>query len=289
MKTAVLSMDVEDWYHLDYFDRQKCNESVSMLDGFRKYRELLNHHDIMTTFFVLGELANGSIREELIESKRAGHEIANHGWNHRRPLQMSLKAFRDDLGRSKSAIEDSLQTEVAGYRAPCFSMDLERLEIVRESGHLYDSSCIHCVGHPLYGNLDLRSFQEIRKSIFNRNGFLEFEVSSSQIFGRDVPVSGGGYLRIFPWIFMKWLLLKYLKKHDFFVLYIHPFELSQEPAPIFPNNTKWMTRRRFSTGRKNMVAKLDKLIELLKGNGFSFTTFSALQSKLLKTNANLED
>ena len=30
MKYAVLSMDIEDWYHLDYFDARKCNTDYSI-------------------------------------------------------------------------------------------------------------------------------------------------------------------------------------------------------------------------------------------------------------------
>ena len=42
MKKAVLSMDVEDWFHLDYFQRKFCNETYSMLDGLEKYLKVLN-------------------------------------------------------------------------------------------------------------------------------------------------------------------------------------------------------------------------------------------------------
>src|SRR3989442_648447 len=40
-RTAVLSMDVEDWYHLDYFHRPSCDASCSLLDGLDVYLELL--------------------------------------------------------------------------------------------------------------------------------------------------------------------------------------------------------------------------------------------------------
>ena len=35
-------MDIEDWYHLDYFYSSKCSKEYSMLDGIGKYCELLN-------------------------------------------------------------------------------------------------------------------------------------------------------------------------------------------------------------------------------------------------------
>ena len=33
MKNVVLSMDIEDWYHLDYFDNNLDSKNFSMLDG----------------------------------------------------------------------------------------------------------------------------------------------------------------------------------------------------------------------------------------------------------------
>ena len=36
-KVAVISIDVEDWYHLDYFDRSACDVSQSLLDGLDVY------------------------------------------------------------------------------------------------------------------------------------------------------------------------------------------------------------------------------------------------------------
>ena len=41
-KYAVLSMDIEDWYHLDYFAGKLPYKNISMLDGLEKYIKLLN-------------------------------------------------------------------------------------------------------------------------------------------------------------------------------------------------------------------------------------------------------
>lgn len=45
-KHAVLSMDVEDWYHLYYF-LGKADRSKTMLDGFLNYIELMNKNNIL--------------------------------------------------------------------------------------------------------------------------------------------------------------------------------------------------------------------------------------------------
>ena len=40
MKKAILSIDVEDWYHLDYFNREECDTSYSMLVGLDVYIDI---------------------------------------------------------------------------------------------------------------------------------------------------------------------------------------------------------------------------------------------------------
>ena len=53
-KYAVLGMDVEDWFHLDYFLDEKCDISQNTLDGIEIYLDLLKDYKIKTTFFVVG-------------------------------------------------------------------------------------------------------------------------------------------------------------------------------------------------------------------------------------------
>ena len=41
-KYAVLSMDIEDWYHLDYIkETTKSDRQYSMLDGFDNFQNIL--------------------------------------------------------------------------------------------------------------------------------------------------------------------------------------------------------------------------------------------------------
>ena len=54
-------MDVEDWYHLDYFNREECNTKNSLLDGLEEYVQLIESQSLTSSFFVLGELAEQRI------------------------------------------------------------------------------------------------------------------------------------------------------------------------------------------------------------------------------------
>ena len=272
---AVLSMDVEDWYHLDYFRGLETDRTCSMLDGLDVYLSLLERHSIRTTFFVLSELAE-RLGSRLRSMAETGHEIASHGVAHKRPLQMSVGEFAADLQQSKAQLEDELQRPVEGFRAPCFSMDRARLEEVRKAGYTYDSSRIDFTGHPLYGSLDVDDFDTVSAGHGVLQGFHEFEVSTLPVLGKRLPVSGGGYLRIAPWAVMRPLIQSYLSSNPLYVLYIHPFELSTQANPAEYAKLSFTQRSRFSIGRAGVADKLEKLILLLKQNGFSFVTFRDL-------------
>jgi polysaccharide deacetylase family protein (PEP-CTERM system associated) len=272
---AVLSMDVEDWYHLDYFAGLAPDRSSSMLDGLDVYLSLLERHSIRTTFFVLSELAV-HLGSTLRAMAAAGHEIASHGVAHKRPLKMTVSEFGDDLRQSKATLENVLQQSVEGFRAPCFSMDRTRLEEVRKAGYTYDSSRIDFAGHPLYGSLDVDDFRAETPGHFVHQGFHEFEVSTLPVLGKRLPVSGGGYLRIAPWAIMRPLIQSYVNRNPLYVLYIHPFELSPRPLPAAAAKLSFPQRLRFGVGRAGVARKLEKLIRLLKHDGFSFVTFGDL-------------
>ncbi len=279
-KTAVLSMDVEDWYHLDYFGRGQCNENISMLDGVERYLGILAQEHVPSSFFVLGELAGRVAR--LLNGQP---DVGAHGWSHRRPLTMSVDEFAQDALRTRRELEDRLGREVVGYRAPCFSMDRKRLDRLQELGYNYDSSRIDFAGHPLYGTLDMSGFDVARPWIYQRQSFLEFEISSLACGRRRFPVAGGGYLRLLPWPLMRFLLTRYLRQETFYVLYIHPFELSTRPDPPLPTGTPRATRVRFSRGRHAVAQRLRTLIAILRKHGFTFSTFASVRQELLSQQA----
>lgn len=278
-------MDIEDWYHLDYFRGLECNSDYSLLDGISSYCEVLTDFGIQSEFFVVGELANKN-KAVLLDLHRLGHRICAHGWGHVRPLEMSMPEFVTEAERSKKILEDTLGASVEGYRAPCFSLDRERLDVIREIGFLYDSSYLPFQAHPLYGTVDLHSFSEPMQGVYRLGDFFAYEISSLCIAGKNVPVAGGGYLRIFPWLLMRSLIKAYLKDHSLYTLYIHPFELSSKMDVPLPKDAGRKARLRFSLGRRTTRKKLSNLISLLRSEGFRFTTFGDLRNEILSQVAN---
>lgn len=284
MKKVILSLDVEDWYHLDYFRRSECNTNNSLLDGLDVYVELLNELSLPSSFFVLGEIAEKKI-EYFKDLVQLGHDIGSHGWDHQRPLTMTSDVFRDDISRCMSVMKEINGERGVGYRAPCFSLDRERLDIVKEIGFIYDSSRIDFGKHPLYGSLEMSGYNSDSNFIYRKDDFLEFEVTTLALLGKKVPISGGGYLRLFPWLLTKELVTRHLKKNDIYILYIHPFELSKLPTPIVPASTSLVTKFRFSHGRNQVVDRLKRLIDLLDSYDYEFTTFREIQEDITSSSS----
>ena len=196
MKKAILSLDVEDWFHLDYFNRGECDTSQSLLDGVDNYLELLNNLSLPSNFFVLGEIAEQRI-DYFKDLVKLGHDVGSHGWDHQRPMTMSLNEFQADLDRCLGAMKEINGERSFGYRAPCFSLDRNRLEIIRRAGFAFDASRIEFGKHPLYGTIDMNGFHKITDSIYRHNDFIEYETTTLQVWGNNIPISGGGYLRVF--------------------------------------------------------------------------------------------
>jgi polysaccharide deacetylase family protein (PEP-CTERM system associated) len=279
-KTAVLTMDVEDWYHTEYLKDLPCDRGYSMLDGLDVFTEILGEYDIRGTFFVLGELVD-PLKARLRELRDRGHEIASHGWGHNRPVTVGTTAFAEEIERCKKSLEDALGSPVEGYRAACFALDRTHLQTVMEAGFGYDSSRIRFAENPLYGSLTLNDFAQISSSVARKDDFFEFEISTVPILGRNIPVAGGGYLRIFPWLLMRSLIRSYIRSNDMYVLYVHPSDLSRQTNPPLPDQTSRLRRLRFNTGRQSTAGKIRKLIALLQESGFQFSSFSSLRKELM--------
>src|SRR5262245_39111127 len=125
--SLVLSFDVEE------HDRIEAATGLAVAPELKAhYRERLDVStrwllDVLAeagqqaTFFLVGEIARhnpGLIRDV----HRAGHEVASHGWDHRRVHHFTPASFREDVRKSREALEDVTGEGVVGYRAPTFSV-----------------------------------------------------------------------------------------------------------------------------------------------------------------------
>jgi polysaccharide deacetylase family protein (PEP-CTERM system associated) len=208
------------------------------------------HRPLNVTFFCLGWVAEKFPRL-IREIHACGHEIACHGYDHRRINYMSQHVFRQDIRRTKALLEDCSNEQVIGYRAPSYSITANCLwafEILSEEGFLYDSS-IFPVRHDLYGFPDAPRYPSVvakdgrgvrfmpLNSVFSRLArpvskpsephlLVEFPPSTVRLFGQNVPVAGGGYFRFFPMSFTRWAVNRIRREEDLpFIFYLHPWEI----------------------------------------------------------------
>lgn len=273
-KYAVISIDVEDWYHT-YYPEKEVDRSVSLLDGLDVALNIMKEKGICGSFFVVGEIVD-QIESKLKTMKTEGHEIACHNYKHVRPIGMDIDTFREQLVETKKKLERVLGNTVSGYRAPSFGIDDVRLEIVRSVGFNYDSSMLKEQKSAKYGKLALDGYHEIAPCIYEKEGFTEFEVSTQRI-GNINMLLGGGYIRMLPWFFMRRMIVRYLKTGKLFVLYTHPIDLSSQPTPKV-NDISFDRYLRTHVGRKKMVNRFRKVIAMLEKHGYEFVTFEQLRN-----------
>ena len=271
MNHAWLTVDLEEWYELDYLKQYPCRQTgVRVIPQIFDFLDMLDEEGVKATFFCVAEVAeeNADILREIV---RRGHALGCHGLDHELLTGKTAEQFAAEAAEAKAIIERAAQHPVTGYRASCFTMDRRKLDIARALGYTYDSSKIRFAQHPLYRDLDLFDFSEAEDLVHVLGDFSEYEIPTLDILGYSIPISGGGYLRLFPYPVMKLLLHLYEKKHDNCLLYVHPFELTNMPLPL-PKELGFATRFRCLVGRRQNLKKLRRVIRLLKRKGARFTT-----------------
>lgn len=273
-KYAVFTMDVEDFSDTECIQAAGIPVQEDMLDGLEEYIRLLDRYNIKSTLFTVGNLAP-RIADRIRVHLKNGHRLALHNAEHVAPMTQSPGDFREKLRSAKKEIAELFQTDVEGFRAPCFSMDRERLDILRELGFRYDSSHLDFPAARHTVKLDLSNFDQLRKGIFHRDGFYEFGLSRHELFGKPYPVSGGGYLRLGNWEFARTMVWQYIRRNNYYVFYLHPFELSRKKMPDYK---QLCPRDRFYLRRqhRSFAGHVEQIIRMLRFCGYQFVTFEEL-------------
>ena len=188
---------------------------------------LLAQSGMRATFFLLGWLAErypSLVRRIASE----GHEIASHGYGHELITSQTPSAFREDIRRAKGILEGILSQPVLGYRAPSFSITQDTMwatQILVEEGYIYDSS-IFPVFHDRYG---IPSANPKAHQLLTTAGILwEIPPSTVKYLGVRLPVAGGGYFRLYPYVFLRALLRKLEGQGTPLVMYMHPWEFDPD-------------------------------------------------------------
>jgi polysaccharide deacetylase family protein (PEP-CTERM system associated) len=245
-----MTVDVEDYFQVSAFAAHIPRESWESIPcrverNIDRILALLDEKQAKATFFTLGWIAERypAMVRHIVSN---GHELASHGWAHQRVSDQEPQEFLDDIVRSKSLLEDTSGQKVLGYRAPSFSIGsntLWALDLLEEAGYRYSSS-IYPIQHDHYGMPDAPRFAFYPK---NNGGLLELPVTTVRLFKRNIPAGGGGYFRLWPYAFSRWLLqrINHLEKHSA-IFYFHPWEIDYEQPRQQGINAKTRFRHYFN-------------------------------------------
>jgi peptidoglycan-N-acetylglucosamine deacetylase len=259
-KFFLFTVDVEDWFQvenfkasipfdtwndrelrveqnthtlLDLLDETGKGSGAQRLEPTNQLNQQTNstHNKIRATFFVLGWVAKklpGLIRE----IHERGHEVASHGNNHHMCTDESARSLQKDLTDSKALLEDIIGSRVAGYRAPSFSINNDILKVIEAAGYRYDASYNSFDKHGRYGRISTDGFRKAGIAYRISDNFHEIPISNLAIRNSKLkiknwvlPFGGGGYFRVFPYMFFKKGIRRILQRDSAYSFYLHPWEV----------------------------------------------------------------
>lgn len=254
------TVDLEDWfcaYNLRIGIEKWDGCELRVVDNTHRILEVLAKHTTRATFFVLGWIAE-RVPNLVREIEGCGHEIATHGYSHTLLTQMTPEAFEADLGRALAVMRGCCHQKVLGFRAPSFSVTSKTLwaiDIMAKQGLKYDSSIFPVSYHPDYG------IPGASLSIHQIGSITEVPMSCARLFGRNVPCSGGGYFRIYPYPVTRFLLGQCNAQGRPVVFYLHPWEVDPGQPRV---RLSWSKRVRHYANLDKTLSRLDRLLGDLK-------------------------
>jgi polysaccharide deacetylase family protein (PEP-CTERM system associated) len=264
MDSATLNgftIDVEDYFQVGAFAseiRPSTWEQYPsrVVRNTERILELLDRRQTRATFFILGWVADR--HPELVKSiLRSGHEIGSHSYWHQLIYEQTPEVFREDLRRSCDSLEQLSGEKIRLYRAPSFSIvqqSLWALDILAEEGIDLDSS-IFPIHHDRYGIPGAR-IHPYRHRVGTREMW-EVPPTVARWSGVNVPVGGGGYLRLYPRALTEFLLASVNREGRAFQIYIHPWEVDPEQPRL---NGPLKSRFRHYVNLTTTLGKLDSLL-----------------------------
>lgn len=226
-----MTCDVEDYFQVSAFDGIVPRERWADVEcriprNIDKALQLFADHDTKATFFTLGWVAEHQ-PEVIRRIVDEGHELASHGMCHLRVWSQKPEEFREDASRARGLLEDVGGVAVIGYRAASWSIDKRTPwahKILAEIGYQYSSS-VYPISHDHYGVPDAPRYPHA----IDGTGITEIPPSTARLLGRNIPVSGGGYFRLFPLSLSKRFINKHQLSESYpYVFYFHPWELDPD-------------------------------------------------------------
>ena len=256
-----MTIDVEDYFQVSAFENLVSvedwgNMEVRVEANTDRMLALFDQHGAKATFFMLGWVAK-RFPDLVKRIAEQGHEIASHGSMHQRASAQTPEQFRDDIRSAKHLLEDITGKEVLGYRAPSFSFTKQNqwvYEILAEAGHVYSSS-VYPVVHDHYGIPDAPRFRYKAPA-----GIDEIPLSTLPLFGKNLPISGGGYFRLYPYLLTQWAVSRFSRiENQPYIFYMHPWEV--DPSQPKMEGASAKSRFRHYLNLNKVESRLTRLLK----------------------------
>lgn len=245
MKELVFTIDVEEWWHSENIREFVRDKSHTSLDFIYDVLETLEKSSAKGTFFWLSDVAenNKNLVKEVVA---AGHEIASHGVDHKLLTFLDSSETRYQLQKSKQVLEELSGMPVRGFRSPCFSYNRFLDSHLIDLGYEYTSNGMYVSGHDRYGKPKQYEVYELP----------DYSIPTLNLLGLSVPVTGGGYFRLYPLAIQNYLVKKY--KTEPIVFYCHPWDFDTKQPRI--KNAPYIKKLRHSVGVNSAKNKLKKFV-----------------------------
>lgn len=148
-----LSLDLDNkWSYLKTHGSDAWAGFPSYLDVVvPRILDFLEKRDLKITFFIVGQdAALEKNRDALGMLSAAGHEIANHSFNHEPWLHLyTEEKLNEELELAEEAIRTATGAQVNGFRGPGFSISENTLKVLSNRGYAYDATAFPNILNPL--------------------------------------------------------------------------------------------------------------------------------------------
>lgn len=267
-KVAFLTMDVESFYDTTPIRDKKIpiDERYTCAEQVKVYTELAEKYGARCSLFVTAEFIP-YVSPYVKQAAQRGHGIDLHCYRHVAPLLQSMDEYKSDISNAIEILKKEFGVKPLGYRAPCFAMDDERFEVIHQNGFVFDSSVNGFATAANCKSVDLSQYKKINDVVYEKDGFYELRPCVGDFCGVPFPAGGGAYIRMAPWFFAKAVVKKFLRKHDAYMFYVHPFEICKTKLPLAKELTA-KDKNFVRTGRKSYLKRIEWIIKRLKKEGF---------------------
>jgi len=250
----LFSVDLEDVRNL-LPNGQQYKAKVPELA--QQYLNFLKKHDAHCTFFTVGDQlrAYPDLIKKIIDE---GHEIACHTDTHKPLTGMTPDNFRMDIENFMQSAKKININNISGFRAPIFSLTQNCIwayDILKEFGITYSSSVLPAK-NPLYG------WPRFGTAFKKVGDVLELPITIHPKL--NIPLAGGVYFRILPFLLLKPEIKKLLQQGIPLQNYIHPYDIDTTQEHFMHpgiNNSKLYNFLMYYN-RQSVFKKLEKIMNM---------------------------